>query len=302
MKTFIITGATGFLGESLVAEVLNAGHIVYAVCRDAKKAATLFTNNPNCHIIEAHLSEFYKLDNIIPFADVFVNLAWEGITVCDRNLADVQKLNIKYAKEAMMAAKRMGCCLFVESGSQAEYGIVNEIITEDTPCKPFSEYGKAKLTLNKQCSKLSSSIGIKYLHLRIFSVFGLRDHKHTLIKTSIDKLRQNVPIDLSSCDQNWNFLYVKDAAKQIMLLCEYAIEKESYHSEIFNIASADTRTLKEFMLELKYILHSTSNLNFGSVHPARIVSLNPDISKLKKAINFVSAYTFADAIREITIS
>ena len=147
---------------------------------------------------------------------------------------------------------------------------------------------------------MSHAIDIRYLHLRIFSVFGLRDHEHTLIKTSMDKLQQNMPVDLSPCTQDWNFLYVKDAAKQIMLLCEHAVQSESYQSEVFNIASDDTRVLKEYMLELKSVLHSTSELNFGAVQSARIVSLNPDINKLKKAINFVSSYTYADAIREMT--
>lgn len=297
---YVVTGATGFLGAEFILTLLNAGNTVYAIGRNETKARAILPVSDRLNFVKAELSEFNDLDSKIPEADVFVNFAWDGITVSGRDMTDVQKLNIQYAKEAMQAAKRMGCSLFVETGSQAEYGIVNEVISEHTPCNPFSEYGKAKLALSKECEELSHTIGIKYLHLRIFSVFGLRDHEHTLIKTSIDKLQQNIPVDLSPCTQNWNYLYVKDAAKQIMLLCEYAIQSDFYQSEVFNIASDDTRVLKEYILELKNVLQSTSELNFGAVQPARIVSLNPDISKLKKAINFVSSYTFADAIREMT--
>lgn len=297
---YVVTGATGFIGAEFILTLLNAGNTVYAIGRNETKARTILPVSDSLNFVKAELSEFKDLDSKIPEADVFVNFAWDGITVSGRDMTDVQKLNIQYAKEAMQAAKRMGCSLFVETGSQAEYGIVNEVISEDTPCNPFSEYGKAKLALSKECDELSHTIGIRYLHLRIFSVFGLRDHEHTLIKTSMDKLQQNMPVDLSPCTQDWNFLYVKDAAKQIMLLCEHAVQSESYQSEVFNIASDDTRVLKEYMLELKSVLNSTSELNFGAVQSARIVSLNPDINKLKKAINFVSSYTFADAIREMT--
>lgn len=297
---YVVTGATGFLGAEFIHTLLNTDNTVYAIGRNETKARAILPVSDRLNFVKAELSEFNDLDSKIPEADVFVNFAWDGITVSGRDMTDVQKLNIQYAKEAMQAAKRMGCSLFVETGSQAEYGIVNEVISEHTPCNPFSEYGKAKLALSKECEELSHTIGIKYLHLRIFSVFGLRDHEHTLIKTSIDKLQQNIPVDLSPCTQNWNYLYVKDAAKQIMLLCEYAIQSDSYQSEVFNIASDDTRVLKEYILELKNVLQSTSELNFGAVQPARIVSLNPDISKLKKAINFVSSYTFADAIGEMT--
>lgn len=296
----VVTGATGFLGAEFIQTLLNAGNTVYAIGRNETKARAILPFSDSLNFVKAELSEFKDLDSKIPEADVFVNFAWDGITVSGRDMTDVQKLNIRYAKEAMQAAKRMGCRLFVQTGSQAEYGIVKEVITEDTPCNPFSEYGKAKLALSKECDDLSRTVGIKYMHLRIFSVFGLRDHEHTLIKTSIEKLQKNSPLDLSPCTQNWNFLYVKDAAKQIMLLCEHAVQSESYQSEVYNIASDDTRVLKEYMLELKNVLHSTSELKFGAVQPARIVSLNPNINKLKNAINFVSSYTFADAIREMT--
>ena len=225
---YVVTGATGFIGAEFILTLLNAGNTVYAIGRNETKARTILPVSDSLNFVKAELSEFKDLDSKIPEADVFVNFAWDGITVGGRDMTDVQKLNIQYAKEAMKAAKRMGCSLFVETGSQAEYGIVNEVISEDTPCNPFSEYGKAKLALSKECDELSHAIGIRYLHLRIFSVFGLRDHEHTLIKTSMDKLQQNMPVDLSPCTQDWNFLYVKDAAKQIMLLCEHAVQSESY--------------------------------------------------------------------------
>lgn len=296
---YVVTGATGFLGVEFIKSLVDSDNIVYAIVRNEQKARLLLPLSNQIEIICSCLPEYKELDKYIPHADVFVNFAWDGITVDGRDIVDVQKLNIQYAKDAMLASKRMGCCLFVETGSQAEYGVINDYISEITPCHPFSEYGKAKLALSKVCDELSKSINMKYLHLRIFSVFGIRDHEHTLIKKGIEKLRHNIPLNLSSCEQNWNFLYVKDAVKQIMLLCEYAINNTTYKSEIFNIASEDTRKLKEFILELKDILQSTSELNFGVIQPLHMVSLNPNIEKLKSAINFVSSYTFSDAIKEI---
>lgn len=298
---FVITGSTGFIGRTLVEFVLNNGHIVYAVGRSLKKASAVLTSHSNLYLIESDLSDFGVIDRKIKAADVFVNLAWDGVTVAGRDMSDIQKMNILYAKEAMVAAKRMGCKLFVESGSQAEYGLVDNIITEETECNPFSEYGKAKYELSKECRSLSISLGIKYLHCRIFSVFGKDDHDHTLIKTCIQKFQNNEPVELTSCAQNWNFLYVKDAVKQIYLLCEYALNQEEFTSEIFNIASDDTRCLKLYIEELKNILRSESVMNYGAVVPLRVVTLNPNIDKLKSTIHFVSDYCFKDAITEMII-
>lgn len=189
-----------------------------------------------------------------------------------------------------------GVSLFVESGSQAEYGTVIEKITEDTPCNPFSEYGKAKLEALKQGFLFAKQTGMKYLHLRIFSLFGENDHPWTLVMSCINKMLLNDPIDLSPCTQNWNFLYVKDAVRQIVGLCNYAVNSTEFQHEIFNIASKDTRVLMDFVKDMYSLTNSKSELNFGAIIPTNTVSLNPDTTKTEKAAGFISDYTFKDVI------
>ena len=50
-------------------------------------------------------------------------------------------------------------------------------------------------------------------------------------------------------------------------------------------------------------MHSLSNskseLNFGAITPANVVSLNPDVSKTEAAIGFISQYVFKDIINNI---
>ena len=51
---------------------------------------------------------------------------------------------------------------------------------------------------------------------------------------------------------------------------------------------------------MKYILKSSSNLLYGSLVPAKQVSLNPSVQKTEKAIGFISEVSFGDAIKRIT--
>lgn len=296
---FVVTGATGFLAAEFIKLVLQEGHEVYAVCRNVEKARSLFPGAQGLTYIRAVMDEYACLDQQIAQADVFVSLAWDTLTPDQRDSQDLQQGNIDNTLAAMKAARRMGCGLFVEAGSQAEYGGVDGLITEDTPCHPVIEYGRAKLRLKSLCTDLAGEIGIKYLHTRIFSVFGLRDHPYTLINTCLQNFMQSVPVDLSPCTQTWNFLYVKDAVKQMYLLCDYALHRADYQAEVYNLASDDTRVLKSYLEEMKAVMASGSVLNFGAVTPQRIVSLNPSIEKLKQAIGFVSDYTFAKAISEM---
>lgn len=294
---YIITGATSFIGLELVNYLLSQNKETVAVCRPNSKGLTKLPKASD--VVFADMSDYHTLDEKIGKADVFINLAWEGTGHDERNVTDIQKRNIQNTTDAFIAAKKMGCCVFVEAGSQAEYGTVTSQISEGIPCQPFSEYGKAKLEVKNKCFELAEKTGMKYIHLRIFSIFGENDHPRTLVMSAIDKMKRNEKVDLSPCTQKWNYLYVKDAVKCIAKLCDYAMCKYSFIHEVYNIASRDTRTLKEFVEEIKTIVKSRSVLNYGAVIPSNFVSLNPDVSKTESATGLKEYTSFDKVINNI---
>ena len=146
---------------------------------------------------------------------------------------------------------------------------------------------------------MAEELGMKYLHLRIFSLFGETDHPWTLVMSCIDKMLRNEPMDLSPCTQNWNFLYVKDAARQIRALCQHAVETEDYKSEIYQIASEDTRPLKDFVEQMKELTETKSELHYGAVVPAHLVSLQPNMQKTKAVVGTLAEYDFDTVVKQI---
>ena len=294
---YIVTGATSFLGLELIDYLLREGHEVVAVCRPQSSA---LTNIPlGVEVVLADMSEYGGLYRDVPEADVWVNLAWEGTGHDGRNQEEVQQANVVNTIAAMFGADKMGCRLFVEAGSQAEYGTVLTSISEATPCNPFSAYGKAKLEVCRRLSELSAELGIKYLHLRIFSLFGEGDHPWTLVMSSLDKMLRNEAVDLSPCTQHWDFLYVKDAARQIVSLCDDALKSKDFRREVFNIASGDSRPLKDFVERMKVLTGSGSELNYGAVTPQHVVSLQPDMSKTQAVVGRLCEYSFDDVINRM---
>ncbi|MBR0272981.1 MAG: NAD(P)-dependent oxidoreductase [Bacteroidaceae bacterium] len=298
-RRIVITGATSFIGMELTSALLAAGHNVVAVCR-ATSAGKL-PEHPCLTVVEATMEDYGALVQQIPAADVFIHLAWKGTGHGGRDEQQLQQENVVCSLQALQAAHEMGCQLFVDAGSQAEYGIVETVISETTPCHPFSEYGKAKLRFMEEASRCCQQWGMKYLHFRIFSLFGEDDHPWTLVMTCVQKMLRHEAIDLSACTQHWNFLYVKDAARQMSLLCDYALGSNSFSAETFNIASEDTRVLRDFVLSMQRLTQSNSILHFGAVAPAKVVTLQPEVSKTKAAIGFISSVSFEDVIRRIIL-
>lgn len=294
---FVITGATSFIGLQLTEYLLSNGHSVIAVCRPASKG--LASIPQGVELVTSEMADYGNLHNKIAQADVFINLAWGGTGHDGRDVVDVQNENIANTITAFYAADKMGCKLFLEAGSQAEYGSTLEPQREDSPCNPFSEYGKAKLQVKEKLFKLSEEMNMKYIHLRIFSMFGEKDHHWTLVMIAIDKMLRNENVDLSPCTQNWNFIYIKDAVRIITTLCEKAVENPVFKHEVYNIASEDTRVLKDFVVRMKELTKSTSELNFGAMIPANLVSLQPDMSKTKSVVGIISNYSFDNVIIKI---
>lgn len=292
---FVVTGATSFIGIEIVSCLLANGHDVIAVCRP--NSVNISKLPLGVIILQAEMSEYSHLD--LDCADVFIHLAWEGTNHKGRDIADIQKKNITNTANAIHVAKKMGCRLFVGAGSQAEYGITLEKQTENMECYPITEYGKAKLTVKEIGFELSEKLGIKYIHLRIFSVFGENDHPWTLIMSSIDKMLNNEPVILSPCTQNWNFLYVKDAACMIYGLCMKACDNIDFLHEVYNLASKETKVLKEYVERMKLLAKSSSVLKYGDLKVQNIVSLQPDMDKTSDDCCFENFHAFDDVIKKI---
>lgn len=294
---YVITGATSFLGLELTDILLRHGQEVIAVCRPGSKGLTSLP--AGVEVVTAEMTEYGDLHRKIERADVFVHLAWGGTGHDGRDIVDVQNENVACTLAAMSASDRMGCRLFVEAGSQAEYGSTPNPQRTDMECHPFSEYGRAKLRVQQELFRLSEQLGIKYIHLRIFSLIGENDHPWTLVMSSVDKMLRREPVDLSPCTQNWNFLYVRDAVRQISALCEHAIRTEDFRHEVYNIASDDTRPLREFVEEMRTRTATTSVLNYGAIVPQNIVSLQPDMTRTRQVVGVLNTHSFGEVIDRI---
>lgn len=293
---FFITGASSFIGIELSRYLSDNGHEVIAMSRRANENLEEIAKHGHLKFLKADMQTLPELAKDIK-ADVFVHLAWAGTTHEERNNPAVHEENVRLSLECVKLSNRMGCQLYVDAGSQAEYGIVPGVITEDTPCHPFSAYGKGKLKMYQESSVLTKELGLKYIHLRILSVYGENDHDDTLIKSALKKLKTNEPIEMRSGGQKWNYVYVKDAARQIAELSIHGVNDKDFQQEIYNIASNDTRKLQDFIIAMKEITGSISELSFGGYNPEKDVNLNPDTSKTSSIVYPLTKWEFENIIK-----
>lgn len=297
--TFFITGASSFIGVELCRYLSDNGHSVIAMSRRENEHLEEIKKNGHLQVFRADMQSLFEKVKVLR-ADVFIHLAWAGTTHEDRNNLAIHEENVRLSLDCVKLSKQMGCLLYVDAGSQAEYGIVPGVLTEDTPCNPVSAYGKGKLKMYIETNALTKQLGLKYIHLRILSVYGENDHPDTLIMTSLRKMKAGEPIEMRSGGQKWNYVYVKDAARQIAELSIHALNDDGFKQEVYNIASNDTRKLQAFIIAMKEITGSSSELKFGEYNPEKDVNLNPDCEKTTSIVGLLAKYYFEEIIMLIS--
>ena len=294
----VMTGATSFIGSNVLRMLLEEQeNKVWVVIRPNSKNTNKIPAHKNISIVELDMSEIEKLHNYVQEKiDVFFHFAWEGVRAPYRDDDEIQNKNYVATLKAMEVCNRLHGRKFIGCGSQAEYGYMEGVIDEDYSCKPNTEYGKAKLKSYTDLSLYAKNHNIEFIWARIFSVFGPGDYSGSLIMSCIDKMSKNQNIQLTECKQDWDFVYIDEVAKVFVLFA-----KEKCRSGVYNIASGNHRVLKEYVQEIKNIMNSDSMLEFGAIpYPGSgMVSFVPDISKLRKELNWKSMITFEEGINKI---
>ena len=283
----IMTGSTSFVGAATVRELLRRGHTVTAIVRPkSSKLDTILEGNE-----EALLSG--------------------RLLVTENDLSEPEKLLEKVTKpQEVFCHFALGCKKFLFSGSQAEYGMHQDLITENTVCEPKSLYGEAKLAMREKGEKLCDELGLRYIHARIFSAYGPGDHPWTLVESCLDTFLSNKEMSLGACTQKWNFLYIDDLARGMAALCEAPESAfEGLKNPVFNFGGAETKVLKEFVEEIHELCggQGESQYNTRGENAEGLINLMPSIEKLetvtgwKPEVDFKTGITRMIALRKRTI-
>ncbi len=285
----IVTGAAGFAGYSLTKELSDIGYVVYAVVRPYSSHNDRLKGLRNVRLVELDCKDYSDLPLFInDECDVFFHLAWFG----GRYDIDEQNKNIIVLDNTIKSAAALGCKKIVCTGSQAEYGPQTELINEKTTPNPIDAYGAAKISAMHIGRQRAKEVGIEFIWGRIFSLYGLYEPIGRMLPAMLIKLNSGETMQLSSCEQYWDYLDVRDAAKALI-----AISERGKDGEIYNIANGECRPLKEFVDIVMNITGNRGQVVFG-LKSNPFYSLNVDVSKIIRDTGWKPEIDFEDGIRD----
>lgn len=280
MKKILITGATGFIGSNITGRLLENGYEVCATHRNTSsfEKCRLFRDKITwINTDKSGWEELVKTEH----PEQFIHTAWSGIAAGERNDWDLQISNFRMSQTLFNLARECEVKKIIAFGSQAEYGSPGIPATEVTAPEPKDAYGATKTFALHYLRNLFENSPAEWYWLRVFSVFGEGDNPGWLIPTVISGLLRNQPVQLTSCEQRYNYLYIEDFLDQVVSV----IAAENKESGIYNICSTKSIVLRELLIKTADLMNAPhSLLQFGSIaqRTGQNMNIEGDNSKFRK--------------------
>ena len=291
MKRAIVTGANGFLGSNLVKKLADEGVFVYALSRNSNN----IPEHPLVSFVQLDVANIRELKETGLQADVFYHLAWEGSVGMDRADTALQLRNVQLTVDCLRTAKEIGCARFVGAGSIIEHENRASVMAQGSRPGLTCVYGAAKQAAHSMCKPVAASIGIGFIWVHITNVYGAGEMSGRLICSTLQKIICDKPLQFTDARQNYDFVYIDDAANAFYLIGRHGKPYSHYL-----LGSGSPRPLREFLLEIKSAVAPEKEFVFGDI-PFNGVSLSLseyDIGNLRSDTGFECSVSFAKGIKK----
>lgn len=295
MKKVVVTGANGFVGSRFVKELINKGIEVLAIIRNEKSNIDTIAGLPKVRIVYCDLLDFQTLEEKIPDRDIdaFYHLAWAGVSADEKNDFTIQYENIRFTVNALTAANRLNCKLFIGTGTVAEYVYCDQPMNESFAPSPTDIYGAAKVSSKVFCKVIANQLGQSMIWTILPSIYGEGREDKNILTYAIQTFLRNEKPSFTKLEQMWDFLYIDDLVEAL-----YLIGVKGKKGETYGIGSGVFRTMRYYVETIRDLINRDLPIGIGDIPYVddRIPSSCVDISKLSADTEFSPTYTFQQGI------
>lgn len=293
MEYVIVTGANGFIGKTLVNELLKRNYHVVAL--DIRFDDVL-ANDERVTCVNVMNKEVAALANEISHRDYlcFFHLAWAGTSGPARADYAVQLSNVKLACDYIKLCSKIGCKRVVYASSINEMETYEYLQSDDIEPTGGYIYGTGKLAAHLMGETVAKLNDIEFIPVIITNIYGVGEKSARMIYTSINKLVHKEHCSFTAGYQTYYFIYITDAINSIIAVAEKGKAFNRYY-----IGSGEPKPLREFLLEMRDIVDPEAELGLGDI-PFKGVDISYDQFDLKKVeldTGYRNEVPFAEGIR-----
>ena len=299
-KSYLVTGAAGFIGSTLAGKLVDAGHSVATI----DNLSTGFRENipEQTYFIEGDCSDKDTIDKLDEFQfDTIFHIAGQSsgeISFEDpendlRTNALSTLLLLKYAVENR-------CKKFIYASTMSVYGNQPDVpVKESAQTNPLSFYAVGKIA-SEHYMQLFTNFGITNTTLRLFNVYGpgqnMKNLKQGMVSIFLAQALDNNKIVVKgNPDRYRDFVFIDDIV-QAFIKAEM-FDDSKYR--ILNIGTGIRTTVSELLEKIVSNLENEVEVEYADSTPGDQFGIYADVSLAGKNLGWKHAYSLDKGLKSM---
>lgn len=237
----LVTGGAGYLGSTMVPELLAAGHSVTVLDNFLFKQNSLAhcCHYPNFNVVRGDIRVKSVIKPLIDKADTIIPLAaLVGAPMCSRDPVAATTTNHDAVSLMLSLLSKEQRLLMPTTNSAYGTGDENNFCTEDSPLRPISQYAIEKVAVEKELMQHQNAISF-----RLATVFGMSPRMRTDLLVNDFTYRAVVDrfVILFESHFKRNYIHVRDVMR---VFCHGIENFDKMKGQIYNVGLSDANVSK----------------------------------------------------------
>ena len=253
----LVTGGAGYLGSTMVPDLLNAGHKVTVLDNLMFKQTSLnhVCINPNFSFVKGDIRVESVIAPLMKKADVIIPLAaLVGAPMCTQDPVGATTINHDAISLMIKLLSKEQIVLMPTTNSAYGTGDENNFCTEESPLRPISQYAIEKVGIEKELMQHENTVSF-----RLATVFGMspRMRIDLLVNDFTYRAVYDGFVVLFESHFKRNYIHVRDVSRVFQhTLNNY----DKMKGQVYNVGLTDANVSKWELCE--HIQKQVPNFSF----------------------------------------
>lgn len=236
----LVTGATGFIGRHLAADLARRGWEVHALVR--REGSGAGADGPwVAHVVGGGTAEIVRrVGEARP--DLVIHLASRFLAAHrPEDVAPLVDANVLFGTQLLEAMSACGCTRLVNAGTSWQHH-------ENEDYNPVCLYAATKQAFADILRYYTAANGVRAVTLELFDTYGPGDPRPKIFSLLRQAARAGTVLDLSPGEQLLDLVYIDDVTAAFRLAALRLLAGESAGAqEVFAVSCGRPRSLREIV-------------------------------------------------------
>ena len=302
MAQYLVTGAAGFIGRSIAAELLANGESVRGIDNLSTGKRENLAGLEAMDFIEADLNDADACATACHGVEVVFHQA--ALASVPRSVADPISTidsNVSGTLQLLVAARDAKARRVVYAGSSAAYGDAPSLPKHEAMLPdPISPYAVSKLTGEYYMKSFYRVYGLETVTIRYFNVFGpyqdpSSQYSGVLAKFTMQMLAGEQPTIFGDGEQSRDFTFIQNVVGANLLAAQAPANQVA--GRVFNVAAASRISLNETVKILRQLTGYRGEVRYAPERAGDIKHSLADIDLARKHLGYEVQVDFPEGLR-----